>query len=56
MQLQETAREWSNLPYNFDNLGMGLMSLFVTATLNGYLGGAGSPTMVPTCCELPYSS
>jgi len=41
MQMQETAREWKNPPYNFDNLGMGLMSLFVTVTLNGYLGGAG---------------
>lgn len=30
---------WSNPPYNFDNLGMALVSLFVTATLNGYAGG-----------------
>lgn len=36
--LQEVAREWTNAPYNFDNLGMALVSLFVTATLNGYTG------------------
>lgn len=29
---------WSNKPYNFDHLGMALVSLFVTVTLNGYLG------------------
>jgi hypothetical protein len=29
---------WSNQPYNFDHLGMGLISLFVTVTLNGYKG------------------
>jgi hypothetical protein len=32
---------WSNQPYNFDHLGMGLISLFVTVTLNGYKGKAG---------------
>lgn len=36
--LQETPREWKNQPYNFDNIGMALVSLFVTATLNGYTG------------------
>lgn len=29
---------WSNQPYNFDNLGTAMVSLFVTATLNGYEG------------------
>lgn len=35
---QETPRVWSNKAYNFDNLGMAFVSLFVTATLNGYTG------------------
>eukprot|EP00882_Tetradesmus_deserticola_P020321 GHRQ01021939.1.p2 GENE.GHRQ01021939.1~~GHRQ01021939.1.p2 ORF type:complete len:274 (+),score=131.28 GHRQ01021939.1:201-1022(+) len=30
------ARVWSNQPYNFDHLGLAMVSLFVTATLNGY--------------------
>jgi hypothetical protein len=29
---------WSNEPYNFDHLGMAMVSLFITATLNGYTG------------------
>lgn len=39
MWLQEVPRIWSNPPYNFDNIGMALVSLFVTVTLNGYMGG-----------------
>jgi hypothetical protein len=31
-------RVWFNQPYNFDHLGMAMVSLFVTATLNGYTG------------------
>jgi hypothetical protein len=37
--VQETARMWSNMTYNFDHLGMALISLFVVSTLNGYAGG-----------------
>jgi hypothetical protein len=37
--LQEVPRLWFNQPYNFDHLGMAMVSLFVTATLNGYTGG-----------------
>jgi hypothetical protein len=33
------VRLWFNQPYNFDHLGMAMVSLFVTATLNGYTGG-----------------
>ncbi|WIA07983.1 hypothetical protein OEZ85_007455 [Tetradesmus obliquus] len=32
----EVARMWSNAPYTFDHLGMAMVSLFITATLNGY--------------------
>jgi hypothetical protein len=38
LPLQEVPRLWSNQPYNFDHLGMAMVSLFVTATLNGYTG------------------
>lgn len=40
LPVQEVARVWSNQPYNFDHLGMALISLFVTVTLNGYKGDA----------------
>eukprot|EP00775_Hariotina_reticulata_P006841 gene6841-7059_t len=33
---QELPRLWRNAPYNFDNLGMALVSLTVIVTLNGY--------------------
>ncbi len=33
---QTIAREWSNAPKNFDNLGSAIVALFVTCTLNGY--------------------
>jgi hypothetical protein len=36
MTTQTVPREWSNAAFNFDHLGMGMMSLFVVATLNGY--------------------
>lgn len=32
---------WSNAPYTFDHLGMAMVSLFITATLNGYTGVVG---------------
>ncbi|KAF8072369.1 NaCP60E [Scenedesmus sp. PABB004] len=45
---QEVARRWSNQPYNFDNLGMAMVSLFVTATLNGYTEIMSAAMAVPT--------
>ncbi len=33
---QTIAREWSNEPLNFDNIGDAMVSLFITMTLNGY--------------------
>lgn len=35
---QTASREWKNSLFNFDNIGQALLSLFVTATLNGYAG------------------
>lgn len=31
-----TDREWTNLYQNFDNVGKGILTLFVAVTLNGY--------------------
>ena len=39
-------RVWSNAPFNFDNLGQALVSLFVVVTLNGCAGPV-------CCCYLP---
>jgi hypothetical protein len=53
--LQETERVWSNPPYNFDHLGMALVSLFITVTLNGY---AGTAALLLAGCQhaLPWRS
>ena len=29
-------REWTNLSFNFDNVGNAFLTLFITATLDGY--------------------
>ena len=34
---QVVPRVWSNADFNFDHLGNALVSLFVVATLNGYM-------------------
>lgn len=48
--LQEVPRIWSNPPYNFDNIGMALVSLFVTVTLNGYMGKSLAKRELQRCC------
>ncbi len=33
---QLAPREWVNQPYHFDNVGNAFLTLFITATLDGY--------------------
>ena len=33
---QLVPREWVNLDNNFDNIGQAFLTLFITATLDGY--------------------
>lgn len=47
--MQEVPRQWTNAPYNFDHLGMALISLFVTVTLNGYMGEGPKVKLAHVC-------